>query len=125
MQFQVVKLLTFLDFRIGSAPLYTLTFGRMVAKSENMRNTTGTSYGFDYHNGMAFSTPDRDQDKDTTGNCAASLGGGGWWYNTCHFLNLNGNKTISDTINYAQMLFYDGDVWKMISSSEMKMIRVA
>ena len=43
----------------------------MVENSEDIRNTSVTGYGLDYHNGMAFSTADRDQDKDETGNCAA------------------------------------------------------
>ena len=97
----------------------------MVENSENIRNTSVTGYGLDYHNGMAFSTADRDQDKDETGNCAAICGGGGWWYGYCQAVNLNGNKTISDTGNGTQMTYYDGDEWKRISSSEIKMIRVA
>ncbi|XP_063725769.1 microfibril-associated glycoprotein 4-like, partial [Symsagittifera roscoffensis] len=56
---------------------YNISFGTMVAKSENMRNTTGTNDGLAYHNGRAFSTTDRDQDEFDGGNCAAATGGGG------------------------------------------------
>nr|KAG5708041.1 hypothetical protein BaRGS_025179 [Batillaria attramentaria] len=41
------------------------------------------------HEGMKFSTVDRDNDL-TTGNCAEYRGGGGWWYTRCTDVNLNG-----------------------------------
>ncbi|XP_005101289.3 tenascin-R [Aplysia californica] len=42
-----------------------------------------------YHNGMAFSTKDRDNDNSSGGSCANSYNGA-WWYNGCHNVNLNG-----------------------------------
>ncbi|XP_063407211.1 microfibril-associated glycoprotein 4-like [Mytilus trossulus] len=41
------------------------------------------------HNGMMFSTKDRDNDKSASIDCATDCNGG-WWYNSCHGANLNG-----------------------------------
>ena len=42
------------------------------------------------HNGMMFTTRDRDNDLYGS-NCASNVCRGGWWYNNCADINLNGN----------------------------------
>ena len=43
---------------------------------------------FSYHNGMKFTTYDRDNDLHSTYNCAAHYGGGFWYY-SCHACGVN------------------------------------
>ena len=59
----------------------------------------GPSGGFNsmaYHNGMQFSTTDRDNDLYITRNnynCASSFEGSGWWYNHCRYILLTGSHS--------------------------------
>ena len=48
----------------------------------------GTIEGGGFHNGMSFSTYNRDNDRNQ-GDCASAWGGG-WWYNACYRFDLNG-----------------------------------
>ena len=51
-------------------------------------STAGESLTF--HDGMRFTTRDNDNDVYGAGNCADWVGGGGWWYEDCIWVNLNG-----------------------------------
>ncbi|KAJ8269526.1 hypothetical protein COCON_G00121330 [Conger conger] len=60
---------------------------------EGASELVGENRTMTIHNGMMFSTYDRDNDKwipgDPTKQCARE-DGGGWWYNRCHSSNPNG-----------------------------------
>ena len=69
------------QFSVGSASEeYPLTVGGFTG--------VGTDW-FASHplNGMKFSTPDNDNDKSSSTNCAAKYNG--WWYNACYNININ------------------------------------
>ena len=56
----------------------------------------GPSGGFNsmaYHNGMQFTTTDRDNDMRTSGNCASFFGGSGWWFKNCYHSLLTGSHS--------------------------------
>ncbi|XP_015751258.1 PREDICTED: ryncolin-1-like isoform X5 [Acropora digitifera] len=71
------------------------------------------------HDGQAFSTKDRDYDSHSGKMCAVSFTGA-WWYNACHFSNLNG-RYLNGQINWQGMSWYH---WKnsylSLKKSEMK-----
>jgi len=48
-----------------------------------------------YHNGQQFTTIDRDNDRLSSGNCAALLGGGFWWRG-CGYCCVNGARSTRD-----------------------------
>jgi len=51
----------------------------------------GGQYGFQYSDGMMFSTYDRDNDRWSGGSCAAHYGGG-FWYKWCSLASVNGGR---------------------------------
>lgn len=57
------------------------------------------------HNGMMFSTKDRDNDRYSAHNCAHTFKGA-WWHRACHYANLNGAYLGGPYSSFA-----DGIVW--------------
>ncbi|RUS68714.1 hypothetical protein EGW08_023523, partial [Elysia chlorotica] len=73
------------SFKVESEPdNYRLRLGR----PSTITSTLGVE-GLTYHNNLAFSTLDRDNDSWPGGRCAVSHHGG-WWYAQCHRDNING-----------------------------------
>ncbi|VDI29388.1 Hypothetical predicted protein [Mytilus galloprovincialis] len=73
------------EFSIGdSATNYILNVDGYDGNTGNSLS----SPGHQNHNGMKFSTIDRDNEK-SKGNCATAFKGA-WWYNSCYLANLNG-----------------------------------
>jgi len=71
-------------------------------KSENElfefkdNNNWGEGMGMLYHYGRAFSTYDKDNDAYSENNCSEMLGSGGWWFEGCGPVNLNGLYGVDD-----------------------------
>ncbi|XP_035685156.1 uncharacterized protein LOC118421761 [Branchiostoma floridae] len=85
-------------FTVGSeAARYMLTIG-------NYTGTAGNSMAA--HNGMAFSTKDRDYDTAGSSWSCAQNYKGAWWYAACHRANLNGLYHAGSHTSYA-----DGVNW--------------
>jgi len=68
---------------------------RVLTEADNYRlqvagySGNAGSDALSYHNGMMFSTYDRDNDLVSSYNCAASFGGG-FWYKNCALCYVNG-----------------------------------
>ena len=80
--------------------------------------TAGDSLGYHRARGMAFSTKDRDNDNNG-GNCAAG-GKGAWWYNSCHWSNLNGLYLNGKISGQGMTWYYWKNAHYSVKRSEMK-----
>ncbi|PAA87967.1 hypothetical protein BOX15_Mlig010465g1 [Macrostomum lignano] len=98
----------FNEFRVGnSSTNYRMTYSEMAT-------TAGFSnMGFDpliKHQGMQFSTLDRDNDANEY-SCSNNWGRGGWWFSSCYDFYPTGLFPLSKTSNYSYMIF--GDVQRL------------
>ncbi len=102
------------SFAVGNADTnYQLTIG-------SYTGTAGDSLA--YHNGMEFSTRDRDNDQSSGTHCA-ELGRGGWWYNGCYYSSLNSPYVDApgDSSDRRGIIWYHWKGWfKSVKSTEMK-----
>ena len=71
----------------GPETNYTLHIGQAQGPSDGYNSMA-------YHNGLQFSTTDRDNDAWSGGNCASSHGGSGWWLNNCIHSQLTGSHSL-------------------------------
>ena len=75
------------EFSVGNATTnYAWNYSWFSQSSDRVKGSVLGSYS----NGMMFTTRDRDNDLRST-NCASEVYRGGWWYNSCTYINLNGN----------------------------------
>ena len=71
-----------------------------------------------YHNNMAFSTKDRDNNIDNR-NCAVEYTGA-WWYKSCHASNLNG-QYLGDKSDYRGVVWAHFRSILSLKFTEMKL----
>ena len=62
-----------------------------------------------YHNGLPFTTKDRDNDRHYHGRNCAEDDRGAWWYNSCQLSNLNGRYFAKPTTTHQGINWY---TWK-------------
>ena len=87
------------QFSVGSASEeYPLTVGRFTGVGPDWFNDQ-------YHplNGMKFSTPDNDNDKNSD-NCAARYGSGWWYISYCYDININNQPpAVNGNVLFSEM----------------------
>ena len=72
------------------------------------------------HNGKQFSS--KDADNDSYENNCAIIHKGGWWYNACHYANLNGlylNGTYSEVVNGMEWREWNGHHYSYMKTKMM------
>lgn len=84
--------------------------GLKITKLFKILSITGDSMAF--HNGMFFSTFDRDNDGVSYFNCANAWRGG-WWYYKCHKSNLNGEYGNTDDSKGINWYYWKGFFYSM------------
>ena len=74
--------------------------------------------GFSHHNGQLFSTPDEDNDSWPEHHCAREWNGG-WWFDKCWFVILNGWYFNTPNVKYRGIAW---NHWKpeQLKKTEMK-----
>ena len=83
-------------FRVGSeVDKYQLNFNEYLASESNVGDSLS------YHNGMYFSTKDRDNDGNI-GHCARDNTSGGFWFKICHYAGLTNYYGYSPTGDYGK-----------------------
>ncbi|BFY98996.1 hypothetical protein BsWGS_02036 [Bradybaena similaris] len=116
-----------IDFWDWEGEQYYAEYARFYVEgaNEHYKLTVGEFTGnagdsFAYHNEMAFSTEDMDNDLHER-HCAAE-NKAGWWYNSCFYSQLNG---IYHTAWYSQSQsnYPDGIVWFTLKDNEFYSLR--
>ena len=92
------------EFKVEEAPLYRLSIAGFDSELSTVRDS------LTWHNGMAFSTRDNDNDLAEE-NCAEHYLGA-WWYDQCHDSNLNGFNYNNGSLPELKPEYYaKGIIW--------------
>lgn len=96
-------------FRVaGPEDNYQLTVGEFEADS-------AAGDGLQIHNGMKFSTYDKDDDSNKDGNCSQLFGGGGgWWFSNCYHVLPTGRYRSVGGNEYGGVAWYP---WRNVKHS--------
>ncbi|KAH9498366.1 Ficolin-1 [Bulinus truncatus] len=78
----------------------------------------------EFHNNMDFSTPDRDNDRLSSGHCAMRHSAG-WWFNDCHISNLNGHFAPGEVYGFGVEWYFLTTHNYSLSLAEMKIRQVS
>ncbi|XP_071533618.1 ryncolin-1-like isoform X2 [Panulirus ornatus] len=82
---------------------------------EDFEADSAAGDGLRIHNGMKFSTYDKDDDTNKDGNCAQLFGGGGgWWYSNCYHVLPTGQYRLVGGNEYGGVAWYP---WKNVKYS--------
>ena len=109
------------SFQVSDAASnYTLSVGAYSGNGGDSLKYSGITPSGQIHNGMPFSTFDRDNDAASR-NCA-QIATGAWWYNTCLASNLNG-QYLESSNTWEGMVWYTWKRRQSLKSSQMKMRR--
>ena len=90
-------------FQVEEEPLYRLRISGFDSEISTVQDSLA------YHNGMAFSTSDNDNDSER--NCAETYLGA-WWYKACHASNLNGFNYNDGSLPETPEFYAKGIIWK-------------
>ena len=98
-------------------------FVTVMKLTKRMHLSPGNS--LDVHNGLQFTTRNRDNDPHRDINCASRFHGA-WWYQTCHHSNLNGDYKKDGNAPSIDGMSWNAwkGVKKSLKFSQMKMRRM-
>ncbi|CAH1784710.1 unnamed protein product [Owenia fusiformis] len=113
-----VDLWDFFDSRVYAEYKHFYIDGQRDRYKLHVANHTGSCPdGLSHHNGVAFSTPDQDNDAWADYHCGQEWVSG-WWFNNCWFVILNGQYYNSSEVKYRGISWNE---WKQEQLQKVEM----